>query len=706
MKTIMLKWRGWRESKYLPLAIILLTSVCMFLLIIGNVKENKYDIKPFQLAPDTIRSVKTMEDPLKTEEEREKAELEVLPVYQFQEETSDNQAAIMESIFDSVIEVKKSPPTEADQEGMNEQLGKLKKEMNVLSDNASYVPLSDEMLNVLLKQTSPSLKVTKEKLSVLVEEALNEPIRSENITSEREQIAQQVRRTFNYSDDYMNVLLFIARGTIVATEVINEEQTQLRIEQAKASVDPTRILQGQILVQKGEIIDREVYRQLELLGMLTNKASKASYKPYIGVGLFVILTMWVLFGQTIHRREKTINNAKNLIVVAFSLIVSVLMMKVLQSVANNFDVIIAFLFPTAIVSMLVYLLVNERAAFITSFVVSAYAGIIFQEGYTNVFQMEISLYILFGGIAGIFAMQRMYNNSQILRSSLIVASVNTLFIVFYILMTKTTYEFTDILFYIGAAVLSGILSGALTIGILPFFESVFGILSTMRLIELSNPNHPLLKKILTETPGTYHHSLMVANLAEAACEVIGANGLLARVGCYYHDVGKTNRPGFFIENQMNGYNPHDSLPPEASRDIIIAHAEDGAKILQKHKLPKEIVDVAAQHHGTSFLKFFYYKAKETNESISEESFRYPGPKPQTKEIAIISVADSVEAAVRSMKEPNAEKIQKLIQSIIKDKILDGQFDECDLSLREIKKMEESFCSTMNGTFHSRIEYPK
>lgn len=706
MKTIMLKWRGWRESKYLPLVIILLTSVCMFLLIIGNVKENKYDIKPFQLAPDTIRSVKTMEDPVKTEEEREKAELEVLPVYQFQEETSDNQAAIMESIFDSVIEVKKFTPIEAEQEVKNEPLDKLKMEMNVLSDNTSYVPLSDEMLNVLLKQNIPSLMVTKEKLSLLVQEALNKPIRSENITSEREQIAQQVRRTFNYSEDYMNVLLFIARGSIVATDIKNEEQTQLRIEQAKASVDPTRILQGQILVQKGEIIDREVYRQLELLGMLTNKASKASYKPYIGVGLFVILTMWVLFGQTIRRREKTINNTKNLIVVAFSLIVSVLMMKVLQSVANNFDVIIAFLFPTAIVSMLVYLLVDERAAFITSFVVSAYAGITFQEGYTNLFQMEISLYILFGGIAGIFAMQRMYNNSQILRSSLIVASVNTLFIVFYLLMTKTTYEFTDILFYIGAAVLSGILSGALTIGILPFFESVFGILSTMRLIELSNPNHPLLKKILTETPGTYHHSLMVANLAEAACEAIGANGLLARVSCYYHDVGKTKRPGFFIENQMNGYNPHDNLPPEASRDIIIAHAEDGAKILQKHKLPKEIIDVASQHHGTSFLKFFYYKAKETNENLSEESFRYPGPKPQTKEIAIISVADSVEAAVRSMKEPNAEKIQKLIQSIIKDKILDGQFDECDLSLREIKKMEESFCSTMNGTFHSRIEYPK
>ena len=144
---------------------------------------------------------------------------------------------------------------------------------------------------------------------------------------------------------------------------------------------------------------------------------------------------------------------------------------------------------------------------------------------------------------------------------------------------------------------------------MPFFESAFGLLSDMRLIELSNPNHPLLKKVLTETPGTYHHSVMVANLADAACESIGANGLLARVGSYYHDIGKTIRPGFFIENQHAGQNPHDALPPEKSRDIIIAHAEDGAKLLEKHKMPVEIIDIARQHHGTSILKFFYVKAR-------------------------------------------------------------------------------------------------
>ena len=702
MKSLIMKWKRWRENKYLPIIIILLTSISMFLLIKGSVQENTYDISLMNLAPETIRSVKTMEDPVKTEEEKERAAAEISPVYQFQEETAENQSTIAESIFDSVLDVKgEISPDEP--ESAVESLQKLKKEMNVLTENDSFVPLTDDALNILLKQNPATLNEAKEKLPVLVEETLNEPIRTENLAIERDKVVQKVRTTFNFPDDVTNVLISIARGSIIATEIKNDELTDLRIEQAKASVEPTRILQGQILVQKGEIVSKEVYRQLELLGMLTNKSS---YKPYIGVSLFVLLTMWVLFGQTIRVKESNLHNAKNLIVVAFSVIVSVLMMKVLQSVAYNFDIIIAFLFPTAMVSMLVYILVNERAAFISNFVVAAYAGIIFQEGYTNIFQMEVALYILFGGIAGIFAMQHMYNNSQILRSSLIVATVNLTFILFYLLMTKTTYEFTDIAFYIGAALVSGVLSGALTLGILPFFESAFGILSTMRLIELSSPNHPLLKKILTETPGTYHHSLMVANLAEAACEAIGANGLLARVGCYYHDIGKTNRPGFFIENQVNGYNPHDNLSPEASKDIIISHAVDGADILKKNKLPKEIIDVAEQHHGTSLLKFFYHKAKEMNPNIEEGSFRYPGPKPQTKEIAIISVADSVEAAVRSMKEPNAEKIHRLIQSIIKDKVIDGQFDECDLSFKEIKKIEESFCSTMNGTFHSRIEYPK
>lgn len=355
--------------------------------------------------------------------------------------------------------------------------------------------------------------------------------------------------------------------------------------------------------------------------------------------------------------------------------------------------------------MLIKLLVNERLALTTSIIIAATAGIMLQDGYAAIVQMEIALYILFGSITSLYLLGNISRRSTILRASLGVSICNLGFIAFYLLMTQTTYALTELIFYAIAAITSGVLSGALTIGLLPFFETSFGLLSDMKLIELSNPNHPLLKKILTEAPGTYHHSVMVANLADAACETIGANGLLARVGSYYHDLGKTVRPRFFIENQHAEQNPHDALPPKKSKDIIIAHAADGAQLLEKHKMPREIVDIARQHHGTSLLKFFVFKAKELGEDVIEDEYRYPGPKPQTKEIAIISIADSVEAAVRSMKEPTSEKINALVCSIVSDKLRDGQFDECDLSMKELKRVERAICETLNGMFHNRIEYP-
>jgi putative nucleotidyltransferase with HDIG domain len=261
--------------------------------------------------------------------------------------------------------------------------------------------------------------------------------------------------------------------------------------------------------------------------------------------------------------------------------------------------------------------------------------------------------------------------------------------------------------YFTMSLFSGTVSAVLAIGLMPFFETGFGILSTMRLIELSNPNHPLLRKILTETPGTYHHSVMVANLSDAACEAIGANGLLARVGSYYHDIGKTKRPRFFIENQMNMENPHDKISAQLSKTIIISHATDGAETLRKHRMPKEIVDIAEQHHGTTLLKYFYHKACQNSEKeIMESEFRYPGPKARSKEAAIIGIADSVEAAVRSMSHPSSQRIEAIVNSIIKDRLQDGQLDDCDLTMKELDTVSKSLCETLQGIFHSRIEYPE
>ena len=472
--------------------------------------------------------------------------------------------------------------------------------------------------------------------------------------------------------------------------------------QGKA-VEPTRILQGQVIVREGQVIDKEIYRQLELAGVLSNQSSM---KPLAGLILFVLFVGAIIYMHFLSWRENRVVKKKALLIVLVVFFLLVIMMKLISLIEKDFDVLLAFLFPTALAPMLIKLLTNERLALMTTIITAATAGILLQEGYAAIIQMEVALYILFGGIVSLYLLGDNGRRSNILRTSLGVSVSNMMFIAFYLLMTQSSYDLTELVYYMIAAIVSGILSGALTIGLMPFFESAFRLLSDMRLIELSNPNHPLLKKVLTETPGTYHHSVMVANLSDAACESIGANGLLARVGSYYHDIGKTLRPGFFIENQHAGQNPHDALPPEKSRDIIIAHAEDGAKLLEKHKMPVEIIDIARQHHGTSTLKYFYFKAKESGEDVKEEDFRYAGPKPQTKEIAIISIADSVEAAVRSMKEPTSEKIAALVRSIVNDKLNDGQFDECDLSMKELKKAERVICETLNGIFHNRIEYPK
>lgn len=255
--------------------------------------------------------------------------------------------------------------------------------------------------------------------------------------------------------------------------------------------------------------------------------------------------------------------------------------------------------------------------------------------------------------------------------------------------------------------LNGIFCAVLTVGSLPLWESVFGVVTPLKLLELSNPNHPLLKKLLIEAPGTYHHSIIVGNLSEAAANAVGANSLLARTGAFYHDIGKTSRPYFFKENQLTSENPHDKISPSLSSLIITNHVKDGLELAKKHKLPGEITAFINEHHGNTLVAYFYHKALngENGEKVDEESFRYKGKKPQTKETAIVMLADSVEAAVRSLSAPNRDKIQKMIEKIIKDKLEDGQLEDCDLTLKELESIKQAFINVILGIFHERIEYP-
>ncbi|MCX7771588.1 MAG: HDIG domain-containing protein, partial [Clostridia bacterium] len=316
-------------------------------------------------------------------------------------------------------------------------------------------------------------------------------------------------------------------------------------------------------------------------------------------------------------------------------------------------------------------------------------------------------FILMSVIGGSFAAYLTVNATQrrkISLSGVILGCMNALVIVLTGILYKKSPE--SLLNDGGLAFLNGLFSIILAIGLLPFLESTFNVVTPLKLLELADPNHPLLKRLLMEAPGTYHHSLMVGNLAEVATREIGGNALLARVGAYFHDIGKLKRPNFFKENQM-AENPHDKLTPNLSTLVITSHTKDGEELALKYRLPKMIRDIIVRHHGNTLVAYFYHKASQTerNEELKEENFRYEGPLPDTREAAVVMLADSVEAAVRAMPERTKGKVEGLVRKIIKDKLDDGQLDRCDLTLKDLSTIADSFLQVLSGIFHERPEYP-
>ena len=255
--------------------------------------------------------------------------------------------------------------------------------------------------------------------------------------------------------------------------------------------------------------------------------------------------------------------------------------------------------------------------------------------------------------------------------------------------------------------INGLLSGIVTLGILPLFEYILQSVTNISLLELADFNHPILQRMVLEAPGTYHHSLIVGNLADTACTAVGANGLLARIGAYYHDIGKLQKPEYFIENQDIKKNVHDELTPTMSKLIIMNHIKEGLELAKKYSLSPVLWDFIQQHHGKSLVYYFYRRAlegKEENQEVSEEGFRYPGPKPNTRETAIVLLADSVEAATRSLKDPTPDKIEETVRKVINNKFIDGQLDECELTLKDIEKISSVFAKILSGIYHSRVNY--
>ena len=714
MQKLLLKIKSLLKLTFFRIVLFLFIGVVLFLSLYSNVKPEKLNIHLFSIAEQTIRSPITIEDKESTEAKKKDAEDQVQDIYVLNKKISQNRIDLVTSIFDSAIEVNEeienerkaeqkesALPTTDEGERLVPEDEKIKR-FKVKLTNDVTKELPDSVLLELLSSTKDELTIARDLSITAINHVMSSRISANDVENAKKRVEEELKYT-SLDNSLKNATTQLGRYAVIQNEFYDLEATEEMRKRTVENVESVKILQGQIIVEEGQLISRDIHRQLGLVGVLDNERF---IQPFVGLAFLIFLLLASLYYYFYNLEEK--REMKHTHLMQFSLIflLSILIMKVISLIDVLEYADLVYIFPAAVGAMLIRILINENLAVLVTIITAICGSIIFNEGVSGSIHMTVGIYILCSCLAGIMFMSNNHHRSKIFMGGLFVAVVNVIVIFSLAFIRNEQYDFKEIGVTIIIALMSGILSAVLTIGLLPFFEAGFGILSSMSLIELSNPNHPLLKKILTEAPGTYHHSIMVANLAESACEAIGANGLLARVGCYYHDIGKTIRPKYFIENQMNIENPHDRLPPEASKNIIMSHVKDGAELLKKHRLPKEIVDIAEQHHGTTLLKFFYYKVKQSGEDVTEEEYRYPGPKAQTKESAIVGVADSVEAAVRSMSQPTPEQIEELVRKIISDRLQDNQFNECDLTLKELEKVTNSLCESLKGIFHSRIEYPE
>ncbi|MFI8685453.1 HD family phosphohydrolase [Rossellomorea sp. NPDC077527] len=706
----LLKIRSFLSYRLFTNLLFVLLGIIVFGVLYGNVKPKTLDINLYEDAPTTIRAPKKFVDEEATAKKKEEAKAEVANVYTSKQGAIDNSVSLLHSLMESVIEVKaesKQLPVGEDNlkpapsPDIDEQLKLLKAKLPEDKNNVTN-SLSDDVLKTLLEASEDDLSRVETIVTTQMKIIMENGVKEEELNEAKLNLEQRITN-YSFKGDLSTAAVKLGKVALEPTLLYDAEKTDELKKLAEANVEKVEIIEGGVIVEDGELITPKKYSILKSLGMVENTFS---FRPYIGLTLFVLVVISSLY-YFFYTLEVTEERKQNyLILTSIVFVISLLIMKIVGLIEQLEINDIAFILPAAFTGMILRILLNERIAMMMVFILSACSSIVFHQQFSGSIDIEIAIYTLFSGVSGILFLVSRNQRSNILRAGIYVSFVNILILGFLILLSGTSYSNTEYVYYLVFALVSGISSSILTIGFLPFFEAGFGILSSMRLVELSSPTQPLLKKLLTDAPGTYHHSVMVANLAEAACESIGANGLLARVGCYYHDVGKSKRPHFFIENQLNMENPHDRVSPETSRDVIISHASDGAEMLRKHKLPKEIVDIAEQHHGTTLLKFFYYKAKEQGKDVKEEDYRYPGPKPKTREAAVISIADSVEAAVRSKKSPTQAEIQQLVHSIVQDRLQDGQFNECDISMKQLETVKRSLCETLNGIFHPRIEYPE
>ena len=680
--------------------ILAATALLGLILCLASAPE-RYSLTVGSIARQTIAASKDVVDEIATEDARRAAAGAVEPTYHLQEGISDSVIANLTAIFGELRMVQQYGLTLRNEEDTAETIRTRSftdEELEYAHNFVTLVTLSRYQLTTLMRTETADFDVMVSTVTTAVQNSLNSGIREGKVNDANITIRQIVGYRVDISLT-QNILPTVLTAALAPNLVIDQTATEAARLKAMDAVEPVVYLQGQNIVREGEVIRKNQYEMARSLGLLQDdQVDLAVYAGAVlltlmGMGMLVLLDTLTV-PQLLHDPRKT----------AVQMSVLVISMALCATATKLAGVYVA---PLVLACMLCTTLLGWRAA-LPVLISSALlmAGMTAGDSATSF--SEIAAVLLMKLTGGVFAIRFLDGRPMRLRTvlcGLLCGLLSALILAVMALMTSL--DLSGVWMQCAKAAAGGLIAGLIAVGLQPMFEGIFNLATASKLLELGNPNHPLLRKLLLEAPGTYHHAIIVANLAEAAAEAIGANPILARTGAYFHDVGKLKRPQYFKENQM-GDNPLDVPDPYVAAAIVTSHTRDGVQLAQKYRLPPEIQQIIAEHHGDTPTMFFYHKALQMSDGkpVDISDFRYAGPRPSNKEAAIVMLADTIEAAIRSLSSPTPQIIQENIERLVRGKLEDGQLSDSPLSLKDIDRICQAFAKVLNGVFHERIEYPK
>lgn len=692
------------------LASRIICCVLTYVLLIGilayDLSARQVALSAGDIATETIKATREVVDQVTTETMQQDAMNAVGKVSVRDDAIAQQVQTDLESCYQNIEDMR----TLAQQDYANWQSAQVGTDSSATYDYSQslleqckkVLPFFNETeLRAMLDAKDAQLEKLFQDINEQVTKAMEEDISENAVAQQVSAISEALANSTNvYSSELLSIGNSIVSQYMRANTVYSEELTEVARNKARDGVEPVVYKTGQNIVREGETVTQAQIAILEELGILQQNSGVLSLRLAGAVLItgIILLCMWLYLALF---EQETFGSMRMVI-----LINTVVLLTVLTCwLTENLNI---YLIPSVMGAMLIAVLVEHRIAVVCNFALAGLAGllaVIDQSGNFANMALPVTLATLTAGCVAVYVVYRNPQRTTILISGLAAGVINLLMFAGADFIASASWEV--VLHDAVMGMMAGLLAAVICLGTLPIWEWVFQIVTPMKLLEISNPNHPLLKRLLVEASGTYHHSIVVGNLAESAAQAIGANALLTRTGAYYHDVGKLKRPYFFKENQGNE-NPHDHIDPQLSAKIIRAHPTDGYELAREYKVPAPILNIIREHHGDSKIAYFYHKAKQMAPEgtvIDENNFRYPGPLPQTREAAVIMLADTVEAAVRSLKDHSPEKIDEMITRLVHAKLNEGQLRHCALTLSDLDIITVTFRNMLSGVYHERIEYP-